>query len=63
MKVNCVFDDKDFVIMHNNKLIISNGVIYGEVMIKIISTDGEEEAVTAVDGNMLIKAIQNAMNI
>ena len=62
MKVNCIFDDVDFVHRYDNYLIIANGITQHEVLIKILSMDGEEEVVTAVDGNELIKAIQNAMN-
>jgi len=63
MKVECKFDGRDHVVRFNNVLTISNGCIVDEVMIRILTISGEVEAETAVDGNELIKAIQNAMNV
>lgn len=63
MRVECKFDDKDQVIKYNNILIIENGCVYDEVMVRICDSDGHEIVSTQVDGNKLIKAIQNAMNV
>ena len=63
MKVQCIFDDKDHVARFNNILTVSNGCIVDEVVIQILDSDGKDMVSTAVDGNALIKAIQNAMNV
>ena len=63
MRVECKFDDKDQVIKYNNILVIENGYTYQEVMVRICDSDGHEIVSTQVDGNKLIKAIQNAMNV
>ena len=61
--MECKFDSKDHVVRFNNILTISNSCIVDEVMIRILTVSGEVKAETAVDGNELIKAIQNAMNV
>ena len=61
--MECKFDDKDQVIKYNNILVIENGCLYEEVTVRICDSDGHEIASTQVDGNKLIKAIQNAMNV
>ena len=63
MKVECKFDGRDHIVKFNNVLTISNGHIINEVVVRILTVSGEVEAETAVDGNELIKAIQNAMNV
>ena len=62
MKVECWFDSDEYIIRNNNILTIESDSCYRQVKVIIRNKDGGTENTTVVDGDELIKAVQNAMN-
>ena len=62
MMVKCTFDSETDVTRNNNILQVKNCSTFGMVNVQILTVNGEIEEESVVNGDELIRAVQNAMN-